>query len=117
MVADNVLTANRYGIAFYGDPTEVPPGTPPSDMGHHLLGGNVYDRNRADDPIQIASPHPPIRQLHDQWPDGDAGGINLPLKPTTGDPAKPIDGVLYLNTVDRKLSVYANGAWRNLQTW
>ena len=43
--------------------------------------------------------------------------MNLPLKPTTGDPAKPVDGVLYLNTFDRKLSVYANGAWRTLQTW
>jgi hypothetical protein len=117
VVADNVLTANRYGVAFYGDPNEVPPGTPPSDMGHHLLGGNVYDRNRADDPIQIAPPQPPVRQLHDQWPDGDAGGMNLPLKSTTGDPAKGVDGVLYLNTFDRKLSVYANGAWRTLQTW
>ena len=116
VVADNVLTANRYGVAFYGDP-RVPPGTPEPDMGHHLLGGNVYDRNRADDPIQIAPAHPPVRQLHDQWPDGDAGGMNLPLKPTTGDPAKPVDGVLYLNNFDRKLSVYANGAWRTLQTW
>ena len=117
VVADNVLTANRYGVAFYGDPNEVPPGESPSDMGHHLLGGNVYDRNRADDPIQIAPPHPPVRQLHDQWPDGDAGGMSLPLKPTHGDPAKPVDGVLYLNTFDRKLSVYANGEWRNLQSW
>jgi hypothetical protein len=112
-----VLTANRYGVAFYGDPSDVPEGTPPSDMGHHLLGGNVYDRNRASDPIQIGPQHPPIRQLHDQWPDGDAGGMNLPLKPTAGDPAKPVDGMLYLNTVDRKLSVYANGEWRNLQSW
>jgi parallel beta-helix repeat protein len=117
VIADNVLTANRYGVAFYGDPSDVPEGTPPSDMGHHLLGGNVYDRNRASDPIQIGPQHPPIRQLHDQWPDGDAGGMNLPLKPTAGDPAKPVDGMLYLNTVDRKLSVYANGEWRNLQSW
>jgi hypothetical protein len=43
--------------------------------------------------------------------------MNLPLKSTHGDPAKPVDGVLYLNTCDRKLSVYANGAWRNLQSW
>ena len=117
MVADNVLTANRYGVAILGDPTAVPPGTPQPDMGHHLIGGNVYDRNRASFPLQIAPNHPPVRQLHDQWPDGDAGGMNLPLKPTTGDPAKPVDGVLYLNTFDRTLSVYANGAWRNLQTW
>jgi hypothetical protein len=117
VVADNVLTANRYGVAFYGDPSPVPEGTPPSDMGHHLLGGNAYDRHRSSDPIQIGPQHPPVRQLHDQWPDGNAGGMNLPLKPTHGDPAKPVDGVLYLNTVDRKLSVYANGAWRNLQSW
>jgi len=117
VVADNVLTANRYGVAFFGDPTAMPEGTSPSDMGHHLLGGNVYDRNSAPYPIQIGEHHPPFRQLHDQWPSGDAGGLNLPLKPTTGDPAKPVDGVLYLNTFDRKLSVYANGEWRNLQNW
>ena len=115
VVAHNVLTANRYGVAFYGDPDADD--TPPSDMGHHLLEGNVYDRNRASDPIQIGPQHPPIRQLHDQWPDGDAGGLNLPLKPTPGDPAKPVEGVLYVNTADRKLSVYANGAWRNVQSW
>lgn len=117
VVADKLLTAYRSGVAFVGDPNAVPPGTPPSDMGYHLLGGNVYDGNRAPYPIQIGPPHPPVRQLHDQWPDGDAGGMNLPLKPTPGDPAKPVDGVLYLNTVDRTLSVYANGAWRNVHSW
>ena len=117
VVADNVLTANRYGVAFYGDSRPVPDAPPPPDMGHHLLGGNLYDRNRASDPIQIGPHHPAIRQLHDQWPEGDAGGMNLPLKPTTGDPGKPVDGVLYLNAFDRKLNVYANGAWRNLQSW
>jgi parallel beta-helix repeat protein len=113
VVADNVLTANRYGVAFFGDPSTIPPETP--DMGHHILGGNIYDRNREEDPIQIGEAHPSIRQLHDAWPQGDAGGLNLPLKPTPGDPAKPVDGVLYLNTHDRKLSVYADGAWRTLQ--
>jgi parallel beta-helix repeat protein len=117
VVADNVLTANRHGVAFLGDPNAVPPGTPDPDMGHHLLGGNVYDRNRKPEPIWIGDPHPPIRQLHEQWPRGDAGGLNLPLKLTEGDPAKPVDGMLYLNTAARKLSVYANGAWRNLQSW
>lgn len=116
MVADNVLTANRYGVAFFGDPA-VPPGTPDPDMGHHLLGGNVYNKNRKLDPIHIGEPHPPIRHLHDQWPSGDAGGLNLPLKTTHRDPAKPVDGVLYLNTADRKLSVYANGEWHNVQSW
>jgi len=115
VVAANVLTANRHGVAFFGDPTTVPPNTP--DMGHHLLGGNVYDRNRERDPIQIGVAHPAIRQLHDDWPEGDAGGLNLPLKPTHGDPAKPVDGVLYINRLDRKLSVYADGAWRNVLSW
>lgn len=117
VVADNVLTANRYGVSFFGDPSDVPPNTPDQDMGHHVLGGNVYDKNREPFPIQIGPTHPPIRQLHDQWPEGDAGGLNLPLKPTHGDPAKPVDGVLYLNTADHKLSVYENGAWHDLQTW
>ena len=59
VVAGNVLTANHYGVAFYGDPNAVPPGTLPTDMGHHLLGGNVYDRNREPIPIQIGPTHPP----------------------------------------------------------
>jgi parallel beta-helix repeat protein len=115
VVADNVLTANRYGVSYYGDPGTVPEESP--EMGHHLLGGNLYDRNRAAHPIQIGPQHPSVRQLHEQWPEGDAGGMNLPLKPTEGDPAKPEDGVLYLNTFDRKLSVFANGEWRTLQSW
>lgn len=117
VVAANVLTANRYGVAFYGDPNDVPPNTQPSDMGHHLLGGNVYDRNRELYPIQIGPLHPQIRQQHDQWPEGDAGGMNLPIKPTSGDPAKAVDGVLYLSTVEHRLRVYANGAWHDLESW
>jgi parallel beta-helix repeat protein len=117
VVAGNVLTANRHGIAFFGDPDTEPEASRSSEMGHHLLGSNVYDKNRAADPIMIGEPHPRIRQLHDDWPGGDAGGINLPIKTTGDDPAKPVDGVLYLNTNERKLSVYANGGWRNLQTW
>jgi parallel beta-helix repeat protein len=116
LVADNVLTANRYGVAFLGDPATVPEDSP-DKMGDHLLGSNVYDRNRKRDPILIGEPHPSIRQLHDRWPEGDAGGMNLPIKPTKGNPVKPVDGVLYLNTGDRTLSVYANGAWRTLHSW
>jgi hypothetical protein len=41
--------------------------------------------------------------------------MNLPLKTTIGDPAKPVDGAFYLNTEDRKISVYAKVAWRTLQ--
>jgi parallel beta-helix repeat protein len=106
VVADNVLTANTNGVGFFA-PGNV------KDVGHYLLGGNVYDGNTNE--IQIADSHPPIRQLHDTWPNGDAGGMNLPVKTTSGEPANPIDGVFYLNTEDRKLSVYAKGAWRTLQ--
>jgi parallel beta-helix repeat protein len=106
VVADNVLTANTNGVGFFA-PGNV------KDVGHYLLGGNVYDGNANE--IQIADGHPPIRQLHDIWPDGDAGGMNLPVKTTLGEPANPVDGVFYLNTEARKLSVYAKGAWRTLQ--
>src|SRR5262245_15663374 len=106
VVADNVLTANTNGVGFCA-PGNV------KDVGHYLLGGNVYDRNTHE--IQIADGHPPIRQLHDSWPNGDAGGMNLPVKTTKGEPVNPVDGVFYLNTEDRRLSVFAKGAWRTLQ--
>jgi hypothetical protein len=41
--------------------------------------------------------------------------MNLPVKTLAGDPADPVDGLLYLNTVDKKLRLYADGAWRTLQ--
>ena len=107
-VANNVLTGNSYGVGFW-------PGTG-KDVGHHLLGGNVYDKNSVGE-IQIADGHPAIRQLQDRWPSGGAGGMNLPVKPTGGDPATPVEGLLYLNHVDKKLAVYADGAWRTLTSW
>jgi hypothetical protein len=112
VVGDNVLIANKYGVAFWGDPNTVPPNTP--EMGHHLLGGNVYDGNNEE--IHIGEHHPPVRQLHERPPNDEWGGINFPVKPTPGDPANGVDGTLYLNTDDRKLQMYAEGAWRTLQT-
>jgi hypothetical protein len=41
--------------------------------------------------------------------------MNLPVKTTSSDPTDPVDGLLYLNTADKKLRVYADGAWRTLQ--
>jgi hypothetical protein len=41
----------------------------------------------------------------------------LPVKTTTGDPASPVEGQIYVNTYDNKVRVYADGAWRNLATW
>ena len=112
VVADNVLIANRFGVAFFGDPKDVPDGTP--DLGDHLLGGNVYDGNQKE--IHLGEHHPPVRQLHERPPNDEWGGINFPVKPTPGDPANGVDGTLYLNTDDRKLQMYAEGAWRTLQT-
>jgi parallel beta-helix repeat protein len=107
VVADNVLTGNdSYGVGFWAGTGE--------DVGHHLLGGNVYDRNRVGE-IQIAEDHPAIRQLQDRWPSGGAGGMNLPVKTTASDPANPVEGLLYLNTADNTLRVYADGDWRTLQ--
>ena len=112
VVADNVLTCNRYGVGFWGDPADMPPGAP--DLGHHLLGGNVYDKNE-DGEIWIGANHPAIRQMHDLWPGSGAGGMNLPVKTIGGAPPNPVEGVLYLDPDDHKLKVYANGAWRTLQ--
>ena len=46
-LADNVLIANRYGVAFWVTTSTAPPTT--SEMGHHLLGGNVYDGEQRGD--------------------------------------------------------------------
>jgi parallel beta helix pectate lyase-like protein len=108
VVADNVLTANgNYGIAFRTDPDVT-------EAGQHLLGGNVFDKNTGGE-ILIVDHHPPIRQLQDRWPVGDAGGMNVPVKPAGGEPSHGVDGAIYLNTTDRKLQVYAGGAWHTLQ--
>jgi hypothetical protein len=45
------------------------------------------------------------------------GTLVLPVKSTTGDPASPIEGQIYVNTNDNKVRVYADGAWRDLATW
>ncbi len=108
VIADNVLTGNhRFGVTFAG------PGV--KGVGEHLLGGNVYDGNKRGE-IHIADDHPAIRQLQDRWPIGESGGMNLPVKTSGGDPTGPIDGVLYLNTDEDRLKVYADGAWRTLQS-
>jgi parallel beta-helix repeat protein len=107
VVADNVLASNGgYGISF-----SLGTG---KGVGHHLLGGNVYDNNGAGE-IRFGPDHPAIRQLQDRWPSAGSGGFNLPVKTTTSDPADAVDGLLYLNTADDKLRVYADGAWRTLQ--
>ena len=41
----------------------------------------------------------------------------LPVKTTTGNPASPVEGQIYVNTYDNKVRVYADGAWRDLATW
>jgi Right handed beta helix region len=60
VVADNVLTGNNsYGVGFWA-------GAGVQDVGHHLLGGNVYDKNKVGE-IQIGPDHPAIRQLGPAW--------------------------------------------------
>lgn len=112
VVAENVLIANRYGVAFWGNPEEIPDNSP--RMGNYLLGGNVYDGNGKE--IHLGPFHPAIQQLHERPPGDDWGGINLPVKPGSGDPANAVDGVLYLNPEDRKLQLFAGGDWRTLLT-
>ena len=42
--------------------------------------------------------------------------INVP-KTTTGDPANPVEGLIYWNTVDNVLNMYCDGGWRTLASW
>ena len=112
VVADNVLVANMFGVAFWGNPEGTPDNTPA--MGNHVLGANVYDGNTKE--IHLGPFHPAIRQLHERPPADDWGGVNLPVKPDGGDPVNAVDGVLYLNPEDRRLQLFAKGAWRTLQT-
>jgi hypothetical protein len=37
-------------------------------------------------------------------------------KSTTGDPTA-VEGLVYINTYDNKVRMYADGAWRDLSTW
>ena len=84
------------------------------DYGNIILaknGGNVG--------IGTTSPS----KLLDVNGDADVGGtltmdkLILPVKTTTGDPASPVAGQIYVNTYDNKVRVYADGAWRDLATW
>lgn len=48
--------------------------------------------------------------------DGTGTGLVLPVKTTTGDPTG-VEGLVYANTFDNKIRVYADGVWRDLATW
>ncbi len=44
----------------------------------------------------------------------DVDFLKLPVKTTTGDPASPVDGDMYLNTFDNVLRLRADAAWRTV---
>ncbi len=46
-----------------------------------------------------------------------AASIVLFVKTDTGDPASPVEGLIYVNTSDNKVRVYADAAWRDLAAW
>jgi hypothetical protein len=49
--------------------------------------------------------------------DGGTGYVTIhSVKTTTGDPSGN-DGLIYWNTVDNKIQMYADGAWRTLASW
>ena len=50
VVADNVLTANRYGVAFFGDPATVPPDTPRHGPSHSWGQHSRQEQRRRSDP-------------------------------------------------------------------
>ena len=39
------------------------------------------------------------------------------VKTTTGNPANPFEGQVYINTFDNAMRAFADGAWRDLATW
>ena len=43
--------------------------------------------------------------------------FRVPVKTTTGDPASPSNGDMYLNTSDNTMRIYADAAWRDMATW
>jgi len=43
--------------------------------------------------------------------------LKLPVKTTTGDPAAPTDGDIYVNTSDKLLRLRANSAWQTVHSW
>ena len=43
--------------------------------------------------------------------------FRLPVKTTTGNPASPSEGDLYVNTFDNALRLFADAAWRDVVTW
>lgn len=48
---------------------------------------------------------------------GSGLGAVLPVKTSTGDPASPQEGQLYVNTGDNTLQLYADGAWHTVASW
>lgn len=38
-------------------------------------------------------------------------------KTSTGDPSSPLFGDVYVNSTDRVMKVYSNGAWRTIASW
>ena len=48
---------------------------------------------------------------------GTGVGFVLPVRTSTGDPASPFEGQMYVNTADNALRVYADGAWRDVISW
>ena len=93
----------------------------PTTGSHLFLGGHalyVYDTTNADF----------LKSEHDGT-DGivstNAGNVKLAptayvvlssSKTTTGDPSGE-EGMLYINTFDNAVRMYADGAWRDLTSW
>lgn len=46
-----------------------------------------------------------------------ASFFGLPVKDSTGDPASPDEGYIYVNTSDNAVRLYADSTWRSVYTW
>lgn len=43
--------------------------------------------------------------------------LKVPIKNSTGDPSSPVNGDIYVNTVDNKARVYCDSAWHDMAAW
>lgn len=57
-----------------------------------------------------------IKKLNERINAIDRDPIRVVVKDTSGYPSA-VSGVMVINVIDNKVSMYADGGWRDLATW